>query len=314
MIQLVLRRLLIMIPVLFLVSLLVFGMTYLTPGDPAVTLAGENATEEQIQETRERLGLDDPLLEQYGRWAGNAVTGDLGASLYSSQRVTDAISQRLPTTLSLAAGAIVVSLLIGIPLGVLAAVFRGRFIDRVLTIGATFGLAMPNYFVGMLLILVFATWNQILPATSYVSLTESPWDWFKHLLLPWLTLGLAAGAVITRQLRSSLIGVLGQDYVRTARAKGLRGRAVILKHAIKNAAIPVVTVLGSQVSIALGGSVIIETVFGFTGVGQLLQSSVLRGDIPMIQGVVLMFTLIVLFVNLLVDLAYGYLNPRVRVQ
>lgn len=314
MLQLIARRLLIMIPVLFIVSLMVFGMVYLTPGDPAVTLAGENATEEQIEQIRERLGLNDPLLEQYGRWVGNAVQGDLGASLYSSQRVTDAITQRLPTTVSIAIGAILVALLIGLPLGVTAAVFRGRWIDRVLTIGASLGLAMPSYFVGMILILVFAIWNSILPATSYVSFGDSPWDWAKHLILPWLTLGLSAGAVLTRQLRSSLIGVLGQDYVRTARAKGLRGRSVILKHAAKNALVPVVTVLGAQVSIALGGSVIIESVFGLTGVGALLQGSVLRGDIPMIQGVVLMFTLIVLVVNLLVDLAYGYLNPRVRVQ
>lgn len=314
MLQLILRRLLIMIPVIFIVSLMVFGMVYLTPGDPAVTLAGENATEEQIEATRERLGLNDPLLEQYGRWVGNAVQGDLGASLYSSQRVTDAITQRFPTTVSIALGAIVVALLIGLPLGVMAAVFRGRWIDRFLTIGASLGLAMPSYFVGMILILIFAIWNSILPATSYVAFTESPMDWAKHLLLPWLTLGLAAGAVLTRQLRSSLIGVLGQDYVRTARAKGLRGRAVILKHAAKNALVPVVTVLGAQISIALGGSVIIESVFGLSGVGSLLNSSVLRRDIPMIQGVVLMFTVIVLFVNLLVDLAYGYLNPRVRVQ
>ena len=314
MLQLIVRRLLIMIPVLFLVSLMVFSMILLVPGDPAVTLAGENATEEQIDATRTRLGLDDPVLEQYGRWVGNALQGDLGTSLFSSQKVTSAITQRLPVTLSLAFGAIAISLIIGIPAGILAAVFRGRWPDRFLGLGAAAAISMPNYFLGMLFILVFAIWNSILPATSYVAFTEDPWLWFQHLLLPWLTLGLVSAAVITRQLRSSLIGVLGQDYVRTARAKGLRSHSVILKHSIKNAAIPVVTVVGTQIAFALGGSVIVEQVFGLTGVGQLAVTSVLKRDLPVIQGVVVMFTLIVLFCNLLVDLAYGYLNPKVRVR
>jgi len=175
-------------------------------------------------------------------------------------------------------------------------------------------LAMPNYFIAMLLILFFAIWNDFFPATSFVPFTEDPWGWVDHLVLPWITLGLASAAVITRQLRSSLIGVLGQDYVRTARAKGMRGRTVVLKHASKNAAIPVVTVLGTQIAFALGGSVIVEQVFGIPGVGQLAISSVQKRDLPMIQGIVVMTTLLVLFCNLLVDLAYGYLNPKVRVR
>jgi peptide/nickel transport system permease protein len=314
MLQLIVRRLLIMIPVLFLVSLMVFSLLLLVPGDPAVTLAGENASEEQIAATRERLGLDDPVLEQYGRWVSGVVRGDLGTSLFSSQDVTDAIVERLPATLSLAAGAITISLLLGIPSGILAAIFRGRWPDRMVGLGAASALAMPNYFVGMLLILVFAIWNPWLPATSYVPFSESPSQWFEHLILPWITLGLAAAAVVTRQLRSSLVGVLGQDYVRTARAKGMRGRTVVLKHASKNAAIPVVTVVGTQVAFALGGSVIVEQVFGIAGVGQLAVTAVLKRDLPIIQGVVVMTTLIVLFSNLLVDIAYGYLNPKVRVQ
>jgi len=314
MLQLIIRRILIMIPVLFLVSLMVFSLVLLVPGDPAVTLAGENATEEQIDATRTRLGLDDPVIEQYLRWVGNALQGDLGTSLFSSQKVTDAIVQRMPATLSLAGGAIVLSLLIGLPAGILSALFRGRWPDRFLGLGAASALAMPNYFVAMLLILFFAIWNPIFPATSFVPFTEDPWEWANHLILPWITLGLASAAVITRQLRSSLIGVLGQDYVRTARAKGMRGRSVVLKHASKNAAIPVVTVLGTQVAFALGGSVIVESVFGIAGVGQLAISSVQKRDLPMIQGIVVMATLLVLFCNLLVDLAYGYLNPKVRVR
>jgi peptide/nickel transport system permease protein len=314
MLQLIVRRLLIMIPVLFLVSLIVFSLILLVPGDPAVTLAGENATQEQIDATRTRLGLDDPVIEQYGRWVGNALQGDLGTSLFSSQKVTDAIVQRMPATLSLAGGAILLSVLIGVPAGILSALFRGRWPDRTIGLGAASALAMPNYFIAMLLILFFAIWNPIFPATSFVPFTEDPYEWAKHLILPWITLGLASAAVITRQLRSSLIGVLGQDYVRTARAKGMRGRTVVLKHASKNAAIPVVTVLGTQVAFALGGSVIVEGVFGIAGVGQLAISSVQKRDLPMIQGIVVMTTLLVLFCNLLVDLAYGYLNPKVRVR
>ena len=314
MLQLIVRRLLIMIPVLFLVSLMVFSMILLVPGDPAVTLAGENATQEQIDATRERLGLNDPVIEQYWRWVSNAVQGDLGTSLYSSQEVTEAITQRLPATLSLAAGAIFLSLLIGLPAGILSAIFRGRWPDRAIGLGAASALAMPNYFIAMLLILFFAIWNKWLPATSFVPFSEDPYEWAKHLILPWITLGLASAAVITRQLRSSLIGVLGQDYVRTARAKGLRAHRVILKHASKNAAIPVVTVVGTQIAFALGGSVIVEQVFGIPGVGQLAITAVQKRDLPIIQGVVVMATVLVLFCNLLVDLAYGYLNPKVRVR
>lgn len=314
MLQLILRRLLIMIPVLIIVSLLVFSLLLLVPGDPAATLAGENASAAQIEATRERLGLNDPLREQYTRWAGGAIRGDLGQSLFSSQTVTDAIVQRLPVTLSLTIGAIIVGMLLGVPAGILSAVFRGRWPDRVLGLGAAGAIAMPNYFVGMLLVLVLALWYKVFPATGYVGFTVDRSEWFSHMLLPWVTLGTSVAAVVTRQLRSSLIGVLGQDYIRTARAKGLRGRSVVLKHASKNAAIPVVTVLGSQVAVALGGSVLVERVFGFAGVGSLVVEAVFRRDLPVIQGVVVFFTVIVLVMNLLVDLAYGYLNPRVRVQ
>jgi|HigsolmetaAR201D_1030396.scaffolds.fasta_scaffold04910_2 peptide/nickel transport system permease protein len=314
MLQLIIRRIFIMIPVLFLVSLMVFSLILLVPGDPAVTLAGENATEEQIEATRERLGLNDPVIEQYGRWVGNAIRGDLGSSLFSSQKVTDAIVQRIPATLSLAGGAIVLSVLLGVPAGIVAAIYRGRWPDRLVGLGAASALAMPNYFVAMLLILFFAIWNPWFPATSFVPFSEGPGEWAKHLVLPWITLSLSPAAVITRQLRSSLIGVLGQDYVRTARAKGLRGRTVILKHSLKNAAIPVVTVLGTQIAFALGGSVIVEQVFGIAGVGQLAITSVQKRDLPLIQGIVVMATLLVLFCNLLVDLAYGFLNPKVRVR
>lgn len=312
MIQMILRRVLAMLPVVLLVSVMVFAMISLVPGDPATTLAGENATEQQIDETRARLGLDDPVIEQYGRWLADAVSGDFGQSLYSTQRVTDAVVQRMPITLSLAAGSMLLSLLIGIPGGIVAAVFRGRWPDRTITLSAAMFLALPSYFVGMLLVLTFAIWLSWLPATSYIAFGEDRLAWLEHLVLPCLTLGLSSSAVIIRQLRSSMLTVLGQDYVRTARAKGLRSGAVIGKHALKNAAIPVVTVIGTQVAFVLGGAVIIEQVFGMSGVGNLAVGAVLSRDLPMIQGVVMMATVVVLICNLAVDVSYGYLNPKVR--
>lgn len=312
MLRLIGRRLVLMIPILFLVSLMVFSLVLLVPGDPALTLAGENATVEQVEQIRDRLGLNDPLPQQYARWLGKVVRGDLGSSLFSSQPVTDAIAQRFPPTLSIAFGAVIVSLVVGVPAGILSAVFQGRAPDRAIGLGAASALAMPNYFVAMLLVLVFAIRNPWVPATSYVPLGEDPVAWAKHLVLPWFATGLSSAAVLARQLRSALIGVLGQDYVRTARAKGLRGRRVILKHGLKNAAVPAVTVLGTQIAFVLGGSVIIEQVFGISGLGQLAIRSVVDGDLPIIQGVVLTSTLVVLFTNLLVDLAYGYFNPKVR--
>ena len=312
--QLVIRRLLALIPMVFLVSLMVFALVLLIPGDPAITISGENATEAQIEATRERLGLNDPVLVQYGRWAGNAIQGDLGTSLFSSRSVTGAIAERFPVTLTLTAAALVVALIIAIPAGILAAMNRGSWIDRAATLGASAGVAMPNFWIGLVLIIMFALWNPWLPALGYVPITEDPADSIKHLILPALTLGTSAAAETTRQLRSALSDVLHQDYIRTAKAKGLRGRAVIVRHALKNAAVPVITVVGLQVSLLLGGSVIVEQVFGIPGLGQLAIRAVLERDIPMIQGVVVVTTVVVLLMNLLVDLAYGWLNPKVRAQ
>jgi peptide/nickel transport system permease protein len=312
--QLVIRRLLALIPMVFIVSLMVFALVLLIPGDPAITISGENATEAQIQATRERLGLDDPVMVQYGRWASNAIQGDLGTSLFSSRSVSSAIAERFPVTLTLTISALIVALLIAIPAGIIAAMKRGSWIDRLATVGASAGVAMPNFWVGLVLIIIFALELEWLPALGYVSFRDDPVEAIKHLILPALTLGTAAAAETTRQLRSALVDVLHQDYIRTAKAKGLRGRAVITRHALKNAAVPVITVIGLQVSLLLGGSVIVEQVFGIPGLGQLAIRAVLERDIPMIQGVVVVTTVIVLLVNLLVDLAYGWLNPKVRAQ
>lgn len=314
MLGVVLRRVLGLIPTLLLVSLIVFLLVYLVPGDPAITLAGEDATIERVEEIRESLGFNDPIHERYLGWLSDAARGDLGESLFSRQPVTDSIFERLPVTFSLAGGAMAVALLVGVPFGVLAALYRDRWPDRLISLLTSLMIALPGYFVGMLLVLFLAVRSGVFPAARYVPLTEDPVAWFQHLVLPWLALGLTSAAVVTRQLRSSLLSAMSEDYIRTARAKGLRARTVIFKHACKNAAIPTVTVLGSQVAIALGGSVLIERVFGIEGVGSLAISSVLGNDIPMIQGIVVLFTVIVVSCNLVVDLAYGYFNPKVRVS
>lgn len=306
------RRLLAVIPMLFIMSIIVFSLVLVVPGDPAVTLAGDNATEEQIELIRASLGLDKPVVEQYLDWLGGVVQGDFGTSLLSSRGVAETIWSKLPVSLSLAVSAIVVGLAIGLPAGVIAALRRNRWPDRVSTVGASLGMAMPNFWLGLVLVIVLAVNNPWLPASGYVRISEDPWLWAKHLVLPALTLGTAAAAEITRQLRGSLADVLQQDYVRTADAKGLRRWIVVGKHAAKNASIPVVTVLGLQFSLLLGGTVAVERVFGIPGLGTEVVDAVLAKDLPMIQGIVFFTTFAVIVVNLLVDIAYGFLNPRVR--
>lgn len=307
------RRVLMIFPLIFMVSLGVFALVHMIPGDPAITISGENATEEQIQATRERLGLDDPVIQQYLRWAGAAVQGDLGQSLFSSRTVAGAILERFPVTLSLTAGAVLVSLIISLPAGIIAATKRGRWPDRAATLFASVGIAMPNFWLGILLILVFALMFPIFPAVGYSRLAEDGLlAWARSLVLPSLTLGMAAAAETTRQLRSSLYDALNQDYVRTARAKGMSGPVIIGKHALKNAAVPVITVIGFQIAFLLGGTVVVEQIFGLPGLGGLAIRAVLERDIPMIQGIVVVTALLVMLVNLLVDLTYAYLDPRVR--
>lgn len=312
MLRLLVRRLAFTLPILLLASFLVFSLLLLVPGDPAITLAGDNASEEQIAAIRDQLGLDDPIIVQYARWAGDAVQGDLGDSLYSGRSVTKSISERLPVTMSLALVSMIVALVIAIPAGMIAAIKRGTWVDTAATLGASLGLAMPSFWLGAILALVFALRLGWFPATGYVPFEESPTEWLRHLVLPALTLGTAAAAETTRQLRSSMSDVMQQDYVRTARAAGIRSRTVTWKYTLKNAAMPVVTVLGFQVAFLLGGSVIVEQLFALPGLGGLAIRAVLDRDIPVIQGVVLFTTIIVVMVNLLVDLLYGWLNPKVR--
>lgn len=312
MLGLLARRLLVTVPLLVLVSFMVFSLIVLVPGDPAVALAGENPDPARIQEVRERLGLDDPFLVQYQRWAVDAIRGDLGESLFSSQTVWGAITARLPATLSLALVSLVFAVVTGVLVGALAGLRPGSMLDRVATIVASTGVAVPYFWVGMVFILVFAIERDWFPAIGYVRLTDDPVEWLRHLILPAVALGLAPAAVIARQARAATRDVLQQDYVRTARAKGLSPARVIGKHALKNAAIPIVTVAGIECGRLIGGTVVIEQLFALPGIGNLAYQSVFARDFPMVQGVVLVAAAMVLVINLVVDVSYGYFNPRIR--
>jgi peptide/nickel transport system permease protein len=308
----VVRRLVFLLPLMFLVSVIVFGLLLIVPGDPVSVILGDRATPEQIVAARKQLGLDDPLLVRYGRWLTNAVRGDLGTSIFNSYPVSRAITDRLPVTLSLVGTALLLSVLVGIPFGVLAGARPGSLIDRVLTIGTSVGVAMPNFWLGLVLALFLGLKLGWFPATGYVGLSDSLGGWLRHIALPALTLAAASSAELVRQTRTGMIEVLEQDFVRTARSKGLRETDVVIKHALKNAMVPVITVAGLAVSRTFGLSVIVEQIFGLNGIGTLAVRSVFDRDIPMIQGVVLMTTIVVLLTNLAVDLSYGYFDPRTK--
>lgn len=308
----VIRRVLAMVPVMFLVSFMAFGLVHLVPGDPAVALAGDPPTQERIDFIREEYGFNDPFVVQYVRWLGDVVTGDLGESLFTDQPVADTVRNRLPITLNLVFGATVIALLVGIPAGVLAATRRGRWPDRAVNVFAASCVSLPNYFFGMLMIIAFALKLKWLPAVGYTSFFDDPSLWAKHILLPCISLSLLTMAVITRQLRTALVGVLDQDYIRTAHAKGLRGRVVVFKHALKNATAPVVTIMGAQIALLVGGTVIIERMFAIPGLGNVAVEAVTRRDMPIIQGAVLVSAVIVQLVNLVCDVINAYLNPKVR--
>ncbi len=306
------QRCLTAVPLLFVVSFLVFGFVFLVPGDPAVTLAGQGATPEQIAATRTRLGVDAPLGEQYFHWLGNALHGDLGRSLFGSTNVRSLIGGALPATLSLAGGALFVALAVGIPVGIVAGTHRGGVIDRVVTTLATVGLAVPAFWLGMLLILLLSIRFSVFPAQGYVGLTDDPAEWLRHIVLPSIALGLAPAAEIARQLRSSIAGVLGKPHIETARAKGLPWPSVVRRHTLRNASIPVTTVVGFQAALLLGGVVVIEQLFAIPGLGQVAVTAVLQRDLPVIQGVALFVTVVVVLINLVVDLSHGWLDPRIR--
>ena len=312
MVGLFLRRLLVSIPLLGVVSFLVFSLIVLVPGDPAVALAGPEPTPEAIQAVRTSLGLDDPFLVQYWHWLTDALHGDLGVSLFTSQTVWSSIISRLPTTLSLAGFALLMAIVLGVAVGSVAGLRPGTWIDRVATTTASVGVAVPYFWVGMILVLLLSIDHPVLPAVGYVPLSEDPVEWLRHLVLPGTALALAPAAVIARQTRAAVAQVMSEDYVRTAKAKGLPPLRVVGKHALKNAALPVVTVFGIEANRLIGGTVVIEQLFAMPGLGQLAYQGVFSRDFPVVQGVVLFAALMVLLINIFVDVSYGYFNPRIR--
>lgn len=306
------RRLASLPLLLFIVTLVVTAMTALIPGDPAVTIAGENASPDRIEAIRAQLGYDRPFIEQYTDWVGNALRGDFGDSLFTPRSVRGLLVDRLPITGSLTLGALIVAVLVGGPLGLIAGLRRNTVVDRAATGFASLGVSMPSYWLGLLLLLAFSIELQIFPAIGYVRFGDDPWQWFVHLVLPSIALGASAAAEMARQLRSAVADVLQQDYIRTARAKGLGERTVVVTHAAKNAAGPAITVLGLQVALLLGGAVVVEQIFAIPGLGQLSVVAVVNRDIPLIQGIVVLSTITVVVANLVVDMLQMWLNPKLR--
>lgn len=307
------RRLLLGVPLVFVVSVLSFVLVSLTPGDAARDILGSQGTEESYRQLREALGLDQPVHEQYWHWVTSAATGDLGTSLFSGVPVTDSITSRLPVTASLLLGALLVSLVVGVSLGVLSAA-KGGAVGRVVDASALVGFALPSFWVGGLLIVVFAVQLEWLPATGYISFEESPGDWLRALLLPVFALSLGGIASLAKQTREAMLDSLSSEYVRMARANGVSWPSVLLRHALKNASIRVVTLLGVQAVNLLGGAVVIESVFALPGIGSLAVQATARHDLPVIQGIVVYVTVLVVFINLVIDVAYSWLNPKVKVR
>jgi peptide/nickel transport system permease protein len=310
--RLLLRRLAATVPVLLLVTAGVFALLHLTPGDPIDAMMAESVDATAKAALRAELGLDRPIAVQYAAWMGRLLHGDLGRSIRNGEPVLENVSRRIRPSLQLAALAMLVSLAVAFPLGLACAVRRNTTVDRAGTTFALFGICMPNFLLALLLIFLFGVTLRWLPISGYVDPLEEGWDGLRSLVLPAVTLGLALAAVVTRTLRSSMLEALTEDYVRTARAKGLSEWMVIRGHVLKNALIPVVTVLGLQLGTLIGGAVITEYVFALPGVGRLVVDAVFARDYPLVQGVVLLIAVGFILSNLLVDVLYGVIDPRIR--
>jgi peptide/nickel transport system permease protein len=309
---LVLRRLAAMIPVLVLVTFGVFALIHLTPGDPIDAMMGESYDAAAKDRLRAELGLDQPIYIQYLSWIERVLQGDFGRSIRDNQPVIENVGNRIGVTVQLAAFAMVISLAVAFPVGILSATHRNSPIDGFGTMFALFGICMPNFLIALLLIYLFGVTLHWLPISGYVSLSQDLLAGIKSLTLPAITLGLALAAVVTRTLRSSLLETLNEDYVRTARAKGLSEQLVIRRHALKNGLIPVVTILGLQLGTLVGGAVITEFIFALPGVGRLVVDAVFSRDYPLVQGVILLISIGFVLSNLVVDIVYGWLDPRIR--
>jgi peptide/nickel transport system permease protein len=310
--RLVLQRLGVLIPTLFLATFVVFLLLHLVPGDPAISIAGEQASPEQLASLRKELGVNDPLLVQYWHWLTGALHGDFGTSVISHQPVSTSIGQTLPITLEIVAAALIFSIVLGIPAGVFAAKRAHSSGDQIVTPASSVGVAMPSFWLGLIFVTVFALQLEWLPATGWVRLTADPWESIRHVILPALAVGIAGAAEISRQLRAVMIEALASDYVRTLRAKGLRSRSIVWRHALKNSSVALITIIGLQVNRFLGATVVVEAVFGIGGLGTLVVNATQKHDYPTVQAVVLVMVLAVIAVNLVVDIAYRIIDPRIR--
>ena len=310
--EVVLRRLLATVPVLLLVTAGVFALLHLTPGDPVDAMMAESADASTKESLRRELGLDRPIAEQYAAWMGRLLRGDLGRSIRNGEPVLENVSRRIRPSLQLALLAMAIALTIAFPVAIASAVRHNTGVDRLGTTFALFGICMPNFLLALLLIFVFGVTLRWLPISGYLDPLEDGWSGLRSLVLPAVTLGLALGAVITRTLRSSLLEALAEDYVRTARAKGLAWWGVVVRHALKNALIPVITIFGLQFGNLLAGAVIVETVFSRPGLGRLIVGGILAKDFPLVQGTVLFVATAYVMINVLVDIAYAFIDPRIR--
>lgn len=308
----ILRRLVAIVPVMVVVAIAVFGLLHLTPGDPAVIIAGDYATSDDIARIRAKLGLDKPFLTQVGIWFWQILRGDLGTSIFSGLPVTTLIGQRVEATALLTLYAMLISVALGVPLGVIAAWKRGSAVDRAVMILAVSGFSMPVFWLGFLLVYVFAITAGWLPVQGYVSVGTNVWAAIRHLTLPALTLSVVYMALIARMTRASMLGVLAEDYIRTAFAKGLPPRRVLVRHALKNASLPVVTIIGIGFALLIGGAVVTESVFAIPGLGRLTVDAIIRRDYPVIQGVILLVSGTYVLINLVIDVLYVVLDPRIR--
>lgn len=310
----IIRRLLTLLPTLIVPLLLVFILLHMSPGDPAAVMLGADATHQQVQALREQLGLNDPFLVQLFTWLRRMATLDLGDSIFLRIPVKDAIAQRLEPTIMLTLYALTIAIVVGMASGIVAAVNRNGIVDQLSMTVAMVGVSMPEFWFGLMLIVVFAVEFRLFPVAGYTPLDQGFWACIWSLTLPAVSVGLVQAGFIARITRSSMLDVIGEDFVRTARAKGLPSRVVILRHALKNALIPVLTVIGITFAVLMGGAIAIETVFNIPGIGSLLVNAVARRDYPVIQGVVLFMALTFIFINLFVDILYGLIDPRVKNQ
>ncbi len=308
----IIRRLVATIPVMGVVAIFVFSLLYIAPGDPAAVIAGDLATSDDIARIHAQLGLDEPFLWRFGHWLWGVLHGDLGTSIFTNLPVTQLIAQRLEPTIALTLTTLLVTIAFAIPLGVIAAWKVGTWIDRLVMLVAVLGFSLPSFVLAYVLILVFSVELDLLPVQGYVSIREGFVPFIQHLILPSIALGLIYGALIARITRASMLEVLSQDYIRTAQAKGLASSDVLIRHALKNAAVPIATVIGIGLALLISGVIVTETVFAIPGIGRLTVDAILRRDYPIIQGVILLFSAAYVLVNLAVDISYTLLDPRVR--